>query len=526
MSKIKLLLLTIFIFGEYNGYCQNPIIQPSNSVSGSSGSSFSIDVNSTVTGLPPLITPGEVRQRGVKKTLPFIEFGDGAFSTAAVTQHTLGKQNNEILLFAAPIYDTTRPKAATMMASLGITVSTGNYSTNNPPILDANDNIMLASNVSDIVQGDYTNFVLTYKLPDTEPVQENKYKYRIVVLYNNNPVFNPINTTDKLPNGADRIRLFYYDQLTADPINKDMLSKIKQTIKIDFKQSFSVDCGDITSTERNLFFTTYTDPNVELNNVTSIYAILLKSPQKDDTWTKVDDYLINSMPVALAHDPNYIAQTGRCILLPKKEKTIKYHVHFQNDGRGEAGRVDIKIKLPPGINNGNIKFGSANCGGNIFELKKENTVFDQENYTLEISFMKGERKYLLKGTDNNLNPSINPNTMGDIFFNVSERVITCDTLPAYADIFFYSLGSDKPLPPVRTNLAASVYKEQCDGSNIVVNCDTTKIWHKGEPGQNRDHCYTLLSICWYWWLLLIFALWIAYQLYRRNKANSDIQSGT
>jgi hypothetical protein len=533
MQKIKFLLLILLISFQHNIFGQNPIIKPSDPVSGSNERTYTIQVDSPKTKLGKIIAPGDFRKRGVKRTLTFLEFGDGAFSVDEISSHSMKKQTKNSFLFAASIYDTTRPKAATRLGYLPkgpATTSAATYSSNISPLLEGGKRIMLIPNVTDIAQGDYNNFVLTYKIPDTPCNSAIGCKYRIVVFYNGNPfydngspVFDIINGADILPNGAESIRLFYDDQLeTDDAINEIMRSGIKSSPEISFQNAFTINCGqtNITDIERNLFFTTYTNPNVALNSATSLYAVLIRSTTNWSNWEIMGDYLINNMSVALAHDPNFIRQTGQCILLPKKIKKIRYHVHFQNDGKGEAGRVDVNINLPWGINDTNIEFDTANCGAHPYKLTKDNTIFDKDKSILKVSFKNNVWPFLLKGTDNNTNPAINPNTMGDIFFTVTEKVITTDTLPAYAEIKFYNKGEEdgEGLPVILTNLAVSVYREACDGKNMNISVDTAKYWKR--ECINCRQCRQILHICWYWWLLLIPLFWIGYRVYKKYTSNT------
>lgn len=511
MRKI-IIILIVFVFSiQANLFSQ--IIKKTADASGKT--TYEIDVNARITNLGSIIEPGDLHLRGIKRTVPWIEYGDGAFSTRSVSSHLIVNQTKPTLVFATGIYDTTKPyqtRIASIPPPTSVT-STSSFlnSSNEIAVLPPGKNIFITPNVRDIVPGDYNNFAITYKATD-----DTAY-YKIDFYYNSQPVFKTIDDVTLLPDGSSMIRLFYGDHLSGEP----------PSVKAGFSKSITIVCEETTLSERNIFISAKADPLAELNSATSIYVVLSKKiKQPAGPWVKVDDYTINSMPVAIAHDPNYIRQTGQCILLPKAEKLVKYHIHFQNDGQGEAGMVDVNVKLPRGIDNSNIKYGSANCGGNPFVFTKDNVMYDENTLTLTFKFENKTLPYLLKGTLENVNPFTNPNTMGDIFFSVKESVITTDTLPAVAEIFFYNINSGTRLSPISTNLALSVYKNACDGKWEDIKIDTAKYWQVDVPCKNCSPitCKKILGICWYWWLLLFLLLTCLYWWYRKNKKEDEDKS--
>jgi uncharacterized repeat protein (TIGR01451 family) len=258
--------------------------------------------------------------------------------------------------------------------------------------------------------------------------------------------------------------------------------------------------------ERNVFVTLVPQDSLVVGTSCSVYAVLT-----DPDGNVLATDLIPSMPTAPAHDPNNIVQEPICLKLPKKVYPINYTVHFQNTGGGNATEVKLVVQLPKGMNLHDFTpergITKATFAGLDYKNgpNRSNLIVRkiEASNQLEILFKEASGIFL-KGT-NATNPSINPETMGEVQFTINTTPGTDDELKGYADIYFKSQFPSRDTTPdgyelpVRTNIAVTKYAS-CD------NCITC-------PAS----CYKILWLCWWWWLIILIIIIIIWIIIARRR---------
>ncbi|HRH59338.1 MAG TPA: hypothetical protein PL045_02150, partial [Chitinophagaceae bacterium] len=242
--------------------------------------------------------------------------------------------------------------------------------------------------------------------------------------------------------------------------------------------------NSVSFTENNWFISLITKNPLANGNTTAVDAQLIQYTDSTSTYSTLADYPIEGMGVVFAHDPNYITQSPVCMQLPKIVRDMKYHIHFQNTGRGPADTVKITANLPFGLDLATCQLDRVVYSGYNYAIGINNdhneldTTLDQLRNKIIFTLYKTSSNINsnisnnnLEGTDNVYNPAVNPETMGDIYFTVSATVNVPYSLPAQATIEFHS-GSSLPglwENPVATNIAVSNYSNCCNCN--LFDCD-------------------------------------------------------
>ena len=97
---------------------------------------------------------------------------------------------------------------------------------------------------------------------------------------------------------------------------------------------------------RNLFFSL--QPTTEMVADTNV-TLHLRAIYVPDVGGAADVYDL-TIPVVASHDPNFIAVSDRRIGFRNiHRKKLSYEVHFQNNGKGPAKRIQVTTTIPEGL---------------------------------------------------------------------------------------------------------------------------------------------------------------------------------
>ncbi len=461
----------------------------------------------------------KVTQTASKPVNTWLEYGDGGFSTKGITTRILGKQFYPALVAAAPLYDTGKDFSQVTVLNTAIITgyNTGvlNQSANKLPVLPLDKWIYVTQNVSDIALNDPMIFALTYKILDAAPIQgfNIKNKYELLFYYNDTRSFNDINAVNKIPGiNVDNIRVFEKEEIGFSMPSG--MESIDSRIS-GFKKCISFKLTQLQlDGERNIFINTKAFGDLEIGKSCSIYAIFVET-KPDGSKRKIDDFFIDRIPFALAHDPNYIVQTPFCIKNPKKIKEFTYKVHFQNIGAGDADQVRVEVMLPEGMDVKTLKIQSCNFA--CVDAKSFFSTSEINSKKLIFLFNPEQipRGRLLHGTllkGNYVdNPSVNPLTTGEIHFTLNATTQVQDSLEAYADIYFRNKADGSWNEVVKTRVVKSFYKDCCDCSVCVC-----------PPIPVPSICYKILGLCWWWWLIILATIIIILWLLKRQRNSNNV----
>jgi hypothetical protein len=185
------------------------------------------------------------------------------------------------------------------------------------------------------------------------------------------------------------------------------------------------------------------------------------------------------------HDPNFETVRPTCLELPKKTAdTLRYHIHFQNTGRGPASMVRVATSIPYMANISKIRLELSNrlrfkvagsmsvTGYNcswIINPTADSIIFTFTHTSIAV----------LNGFTNFTDET----TMGDIWFNIPMDANVGSVLLSRSSIVFESTSGSVThyQPPVITNEARSEYKVRCG------ECDCKK-----DPCKKRNRFWQWL----------------------------------
>ncbi len=446
--------------------------------------------------IPPGATYSSASPDSGKRIIWF-EYGDGGFTSDAATNRNINHAVNPPLLVATKLYDTGRDM---------LRISSGSVFTNNSSSARTSDNqnsllsgssfLKITPNAYDIVSRDTMCFALTYKLNTTSTLNKSFY---LVFRYSGN-VFkqiNPGNNTQSSQSIApENFLLNNYATSALRPYHQETPATIPpanllQLLPVFPGQSPMVMIEKIVPTalmtgDNNFFLSLVTKDGLAVGNSGAIDAHILQRSGNDSTWELTilpnSSSTLTGMSVAPAHDPNYILQSPVCMALPKTTREMKYHIHFQNTGRGSADVVKVTVNLPMGLNLSTFNLKKAFFSGDEYSVNSNynqiQVLPDQAGNKIVFRLHKTALNNTLQGTNDVLNPAINPETMGDIYFTVTATVNVPYTLVAQAFIDFHS--SSRPLTPhdweatVPTNIAVSNYSDCCDCNLFECDKETKK----------------------------------------------------
>ena len=486
----------------------------------------------SVNNMPPIIAPGDIRivsdssyTGDKKRTLLWCEYGDGGFTTdsLSITNRRAHNKYNTLML-AATIYDTTRDGLAKFshFNYVGQNRDTA-LSDNDEPLTHHDSTVAITPSMGSIVPGDSMVFAITYKLPvpdksplpppdkdstGTRPPGDGKELSRkpspgfmLVFLYNDS-IFGKLESNKSINVGGaafSSVRTAHYEEPSFIK-REDILAIIPDAKSYNSHIFFTIK-DSLRTTESNVFVTLRPGDSILLGSTGSVKAVLIQIDSNNGTTalTIAGEATITGMPIARAHDPNYINQEKRCITTPKDHTTLSYHIHFQNDGKGIADTVIVKVALPYKARFNGLIFIKASIGNN-----RNYKLTPREDKNSDSVIFTFDRNFLLYGTDNNANDFSNPNTMGDIFFTVKTNSEMPDTIYSRAAIYFHSRGADWE-KPVYTAVAVSYFTKCCS-------CSAPHPPPPPTPG-----CKTLLYLCWWWWILIAIGIIITWWLIARKR---------
>ncbi len=366
-------------------------------------------------GFPYSTTPG-LLPSGEKAPVSclFMEYGDGRFTTRFTTDYNPISSSgslNALMTFRGK-YDGGHPTAR--IISKPYTVP-ANSSPNPQNYLPVDKNIMISSDVKDLLEKDTIQIVLTFKktftgngkilfyyndvLSGFTPVPAMTSSYP-VLNDANGIAFRQVRTYSSLvshcANISARADLTTYGCLPfgSIPNNTSMIKRVNDVIETGYSNlvTFNVG-GDLNmNSEYNVFITLLTNNNVKIAKEALTYIrayfipdamsntdppIRYGSPNFSEMVFSTIPY-DDANPTALRpHDPNYIIPKIKCLDAIKcrsnssrfepKVDAIDYIVHFQNDGAGPADSITVDVYFPTSkfdINSVNsIRNISANIAG-------------------------------------------------------------------------------------------------------------------------------------------------------------------
>lgn len=421
----------------------------------------------------------------------WLEYGDGGFTTNNNTSRDLATaQQGNWLFLSSKLYDPIRDQFGKSSGGpFTNSQNRTNPSDNDVSILTGTRQILITPNANDIISNDTMSFAVTYKF---QPAAGKCYY--IVFNYNNNVFLQMANGNDpaatNLPiNGSPNYPVKYARMFHAETsVNPNSIPNFTTFLSQHVNGSYTnsvimkVFCSDTAASplpERNMFFSLISKDGLVLGNSTDINATLVQTNNSGTNPVVVDQHTISGMGVAPSHDPNYIIQSPVCLQLPKTPRLFNYHLHFQNTGPGEADIAEITLQFTPGFDFNTFNLARARFSDENYNINNSITYITNpalNQIVLTMNLHGGTRNFNnpLAGTNAILNPWVNPQTMGDIYFNMMSTTAVPYFITALASIKFHSLYAP-PLQweaPVVTNTAISSYSTCCDCA--IFNCGNTK----------------------------------------------------
>lgn len=474
----------------------------------------SITYSSIQVSKPPLYPPFLNSLGQVKRSAVIIEYGDGCFSMADKSSHSFLNAQTTALVTVRGKYDEDHPHGLMRYQKISVdplpvhTVQNiiGPSTSGGPP-----KNIIINSDVTDLMEGDTVQVVVTYKKKFAKPG-------KLLIYYNDGlQAFKTVEPTgvnsrfnvNEVSGDPSQAMLFnwvrtYGAPLTVDgniltPVNNNQFYQLPAKSNTDAFKYINANLAGSGSSGALLFNLPSGTDNLEHNIFitllvpgNSIYKaresfsrlttyIIPDSLQlvpanpttgvtRDEALTQLDSLTASiSFPVALidplnptsglrAHDPNYIKAnvqcTPNCTAGKKQSEKHNYRVHFQNDGAGDAGYVEVIVFIDQKYD---IDMGLSDVSGMLANRKHVmNSTFSwhvshsSTSNMIVFTFKKksGAQPVKLFGTSNVPNAASNPLTMGDIYFTLS-------TIPGNIPCYYSraSIVFDGELP-VPTKLCA------------------------------------------------------------------------
>jgi hypothetical protein len=431
----------------------------------------------------------------------YIEFGDGTYSLNDIGTHTY-KSNSlfyPVLTKCSVIYDDgKRPPPLTLTADARVASVRGPE----PPAEGVMDSTVLASgkyikitpNIGSVVPGDTMIFVLTYKL--NENLVSAAGKLAIRFHYNNGEhMFTVLNDPNSLvirdqfsiANGVPSVpcvRRFNGETISDKPRSRAAEQDFRN--KNGYWNMLEIKGLPVDNKEHNLFITLV--PNQEFTKLTGYEGIAL-NPQKPiqlfaemipensqgeviKTSELTDKGVFDTLSLpafAKSHDPNYVIISPDCLLFPKKGKLLNVYVHCENEGKGRARIVKMKINLPAGVSPYDI-ISSGTCSAKVPNGAIASWAVEDNRYLICTFKPKDSSGHVLDGY--NKDKPYDPNTMTDAWFTITANEDMYNLILCTADIYFANMPhpnirNDGPWwnAPVTTNPGMSRFSECCDCGN-------------------------------------------------------------
>ena len=418
----------------------------------------------------------------VPRSCIFLEYGDGGFTTNFSTTY---RPVTSGTLFATSTlrgkYDDGHPVAR--IISQQYTSNVTSPGTPQTDLAGSGKNIMIRSDVSDLLENDRIQVVLTFKKTFDGTGK--------ILFYYNDALngFDPISGTllDYNNNAFQQIRVYNSSvsyctsvqapyQLTIgscpNPITPSGLLYHVNDVETPNYSNVAVFTLAKTLTsrdEQNIFITLRTNNAckfpAKIFSALRAYIISDLTPynnvQTDDSSPYFSELSFSTIPYDVneplkprPHDPNYILPKVRCLsaspclnitpmrFQPKFE-TIDYKVHFQNDGIGLADSITVYVYFPsgnfdptfPASMNIRARVGRKQVNGMNLEYSIHPTYikFVLRNHPLSYDPSNPAVK-LLGGASLSMG-NADPTTMGEITFSVrTKKSLPC--YRAFAKIYF------------------------------------------------------------------------------------------
>jgi hypothetical protein len=415
------------------------------------------------------------------KRIVWLEFGDGKFTMNDTPVHVYRSTApvDAVLKLTGLYDDGGRPPKGRVTR---FTPPTTGNSFIEPNILADKQFVKITPNIGDIVPDDPMYFAVSYK--KNQDIKQ-EYTWKLVFTYNTDVagvagrVFettNPAALMNDGPASAPMARMH-----NAETINNDntIRAAVRNHLGLPGTADFMVwDLPNFNDTldERTVFVT--------LNPMIS--------PQITSGHTPVNAYLVpfdrlngriindgvSSFSQMLAinttgpHDPNWEVVQPTCLVLPKAGQELKYQVHFQNTGAGDATlQVRVATKLPYGITPAMVNVTGATLAGESFPINSPfgSGPFNSNSYQLHVDRSKSDSiiylftartsGYYLCGISRLLNPWCDNRTMGDVFFKFNAIPAVPNILTSRSSIYFDTE------PAVVTEEARAEFKKCCKPCN-------------------------------------------------------------
>jgi hypothetical protein len=509
---------------------------------------------SAPTPFAPLFKKGDLVSQASPRSSFIFETGDGYYYTTADTNHTYipKAQPYKTVLSLSGRYDTVKPPPVLDMA-ITVSGSGSSATTTLPPLLlSTNELIRLTPIAAELTTNDEMLYILTYRVP------KGATNAKIVFFYNhtNFDVFTPIALTSTIgTTQIPRVRT-YFNELWPVANDNNLAATVNNIAPANGLQSqynYPLNLswiwnpsGSRKYDEHNIFITLPTRANLTDRTFGYVEAALLyhlnkekidtanngskENPEKaiDTSYNNRQVSSVYSSISAYPHDPNFIRAAPGCITTDKGTKDVKYRIHFQNEGDGEAHNLKIEAlfdkRLKASI--GRLTKDSLNIIVANKQLQEAIEVigFTKTDSTFYFTIkMDGQDKK--KTLSNNKVPMwfCNPLTMGDVYFTLKVPIDTVADYLSYANITFYD-SKDTGMIPVRTLTDTLHVRDTCTGMvhpRIAPLSDSTKD-PKTCTNCNPNYCKKLGGLCWYWWIVIgIGLLAIIWLLAKRRKKGKE-----
>ncbi len=454
----------------------------------------------------PSATPATVTSLSsadpVGKCTIWFEYGDGGFTVLPNTGRAMMASPSSAFLMATPLYDTTRGKDGfisryVVAPPITPTSTERSASTHNDTSLLGNANFKLTPSNYDIVPGELLHLALTYRLPE-RLTQVGGGTYYVLLYYNsgNKNIFEAFTESSPAALPAT-LRKYNNEILTANTQDFFQLSNPPS----GYADFAAFQLSERVTGEFNFFITLKTTNSIEVGNTSAIQALLVRvnKTDKGNVSEVIGSDILQGMYVARAFDPNDLAVTPRCLVLPKTAGEFKYRVRFQNLGKGPADIVKVNIPLPAGILKETLKVGDV-----FFSGVKLSGIMPASSTGDTITFLFNRE---LPGTSGTPNALTNPLTMGEINFTLKSSAAVDDTIKHRAYIYFHSkypVGGAQWEEVVPTNIEHTVFKKSL--------CECT-----GAKPCPQGCSLIILGLCWWWWVLILLAIIVLLWLFFRRR---------
>jgi hypothetical protein len=397
------------------------------------------------------------------RTVVWIEYGDGQFTTTPETGHLFFENSRSnfplMLVKSTGIYDhggkppkhtakKTTPKIRSTQMMAG-----------NQVFYTSEESVRITTNIFDVLPGDTMMVALSYRKPFAAP----NGLYRLLFFYNiEGDVFEPLKPENGYPvqdDFGDRVMVPYIRKHNAEELINPQ--GLPEPVYAEYRNRFKTG---------NLVF------NVLINDDAPHHIFLTLVPRRGllpganvsagmdavlitpDNRSSAFNYSSRVVGELASHDPNWQEVYPQCIVLPKKNQEMRHHVHFQNTGLGPAKRVMVKTSLPTGLTGNDIEVTGWSIGGvrnnPNYQLRVNRAAAD--SVVFEFVYDPNSTRIVLNGAAELPDAPVNAKTMGDIYFTCKAKPGTPNTMTSGTSIYFDDNEA------VKTEETKVEFKKCCD----------------------------------------------------------------